>query len=244
MNITEKLLKIEKMVNDGVTSKDVCFILEMIGGSVPVEILEELKLYTDYLPMAKQVSFSDEKRYLHFLWDVLDRLPIGVVANFAIPYRRIIAQKLFKKCGKNFIAEENVRFNIADNIEIGDDVFINRGVFIDSKGGVSLGNSVGLAENVMIITHSHSEDDHSRREYGKVVIEDYAKIYINATIFPGVTIGEQAVVASGAIVNKDVYKDILVGGVPAKPLRERKTMGRTREELSHIWLHDRIFQEV
>jgi len=53
---------------------------------------------------------------------------------------------------------------------------------------------------------------------------------------PGVTVGRQAIVASGAMVHKDVPPDMVVAGIPAKIIRERKTEGRSGEELDHIWL--------
>lgn len=61
-----------------------------------------------------------------------------------------------------------------------------------------------------------------QRTYAPVEIGAYAKVYTAATILPGVTLGMGAVVATGAIVTKDVPPFTLVGGIPAKPMRERK----------------------
>ena len=79
--------------------------------------------------------------------------------------------------------------------------------------------------------------------YAPVVIADYAKVYAGAMLFPGVTIGEQAIVAGGAVVTKDVPPNMVVAGVPAKVIRERKNEGRKREELDHVWLYDGAFQD-
>ncbi|MBF0120833.1 MAG: acyltransferase [Desulfobacterales bacterium] len=242
MSIQEKLTQFEKIVDKGISAEDLTYILQMLGSPFPIDIIQEIKIYCDYLPKIQEVSFSQEKRYLHFLWDILDKLPISVVCNFAIPFRQIIAKKLFKKCGKNFIADEDVRFNIAENIEIGDNVFITRGVYLDSKGGIEIGDSVAFGERVIIFTHTHSEDNHAERDYKKVVIKDYVKLYTNSTILPGVTIGEQAIVAAGSMVNKDVEANTLVGGIPAKLLRKRKTNIKKREELNHIWFLNGAFQ--
>ncbi len=170
--------------------------------------------------MARGAGFTKEQRYFHFLWDVIDRYPLGVVANFAIPFRRIIANKLFEKCGKNFIAEEHVRFNYGQNTEVGDDVFFNRGVYLDSKGGIKIGNYVCLTEGVQIFTHVHSEDTHTIRHYNGVRICDFAKIMVNAVLLPGVTIGEEAVVAGCSVVTKDVPAGMMVAGSPARVVRE------------------------
>ncbi|MBN7575286.1 transferase [Clostridium sp. 2-1] len=241
--IDELLNEVEVIVKQGINKEGVIEILNSLKCYFPYEILDEMKLYGDYLPKNNELEFSEEKRYLHFLWDVLDKSPMCLIANFAIPYRQILAKKLFKSCGKNFIAEENVRFNVPDNIEIGDNVFMNKGAFLDSKGGITIGNSVGIGEGVTIFTHSHEEHEHELRTYAKVVIKDYAKIYSNSTILPGVTIEKQGIVAASSLVGKNVEKNELVAGIPAKAMRERKTLDRNQEELKHIWLHNGEFQE-
>ncbi|MFL0163792.1 acyltransferase [Candidatus Clostridium helianthi] len=230
--IDELLAKIESRLDKGVNKEVVIEILNFIKCPFPFEILNEIKLYGDYLPKNRELGFSDEKRYVHFLWDVLDKSPMCLVANFAIYYRQILAKRLFKSCGKNFVAEENVRFNVPDNIEIGDNVFINRGTYIDSKGGVVIGNSVGIGERAMIFTHSHAEHDHSIRTYEPVIIEDYAKIYSSVTILGGVTIEKQGIVGACSLVNRDVRRNTVVVGTPARELRNRRNLNRNGEELA------------
>lgn len=243
MSITEKLTKIEKRITAGIDKPDVSEALELMGApGFPVDILEETRLYSEYLPKAASLGFTTEQKYLHFLWDALDKTPACLAFNFAVFLRRMIAKKLFKKCGKNFIAEENVRFNFGQNIEVGDDVFINRGVYLDSKGGISIGNSVGMAEGVNVFTHGHSESDHAERTYAGVRIEDYAKIYSFAVICPGITIGEEAIVGAKSLVTKDVEPCMMVGGTPAVSIRKRKNCGKEEKQLNHIWLASGAFQ--
>ena len=79
-----------------------------------------------------------------------------------------------------------------------------------------------IAAEVRIYTREHDIDDPQFAEIGgPVVIEDYAYIGTRVTIMPGVRIGCGAVVASGAVVTKDVPPYMLVGGVPARVIRER-----------------------
>ena len=235
--IDQKLDEISVIIRDGLDTAGALNILRILDGpSYSKELLEELTLYSELLPLGREKPFTQEQRYLHFLWDALDKLPICLNANFGILFRRLIAERLFKKCGIGFTAEENFRFNFGQNIEVGDFVFSNRGVFIDSKGDVFIGNHVGLAEDIRIFTHSHSESSHIIREYKPVVIKDYAKIYTGAVILPGITIGEQAIVASHSLVTKDVPANTLVAGMPAQVVRERKTDGKSGDELDHIWL--------
>jgi len=233
--IEELLTKVENVISNGIDKQGVIEILKIIKCPFPYEILDEIMLYGDYLPKNRELGFSNEKRYIHFLWDVLDKSPMCLIANFSIYYRQILGKKLFKSCGKNFVAEENVRFNVPGNIVIGNNVFINRGTYIDSKGGVIIGDSVGIGENVTIFTHSHAEHDHSIRTYETVVIEEYSKIYANATILGGVKIKKQGIVGACSLVNKDVSKNTLVVGTPARKLRERKNLNKNDRELSLIF---------
>ncbi len=231
------LEEIKAIFDDGLDAAGTQRILKILDGPPYArELLEELALYSELLPLGQENPFTREQRYLHFLWDAFDKLPICLYATFGILFRRLIAERLFRKCGAGFIAEEHCRFNFGQNIEVGDFVFFNRGVFVDSKGGVAIGNHVALTENVNIFTHTHSESSHIVREYRPVIIRDYAKIYTGATIFPGVTIGEQAIVAANSLVTKDVPPNTLVAGSPAQVVRERKTEGKAGEDLDHLWL--------
>jgi len=244
MGINEGLDKIENIIKTGVDEKGAAEILMIMGvRDFPRETLTELRLYSEVLPKVAEYAFTNSQRYLHFLWDTLDKSPICINVDFAIPFRRMIAGALFKKCGKNFISEESCRFNFGQGIELGDDVFFNRGVYIDSKGGVAIGDGAGLAENVQIFTHSHSESDHEIRSYAKVTIGNYALVFSGATILPGVTVGDEAIVSAKSIVAHDVEPGMVVSGSPAQPVRKRRTNGRRYAELNHVWLANDAFQD-
>lgn len=239
-----RLAAIGRIIDSGLDEDGTGAILEMIG--LPAAgrwFLTGMKIYSEYLPKAEEMAFSPEQRLLHFLWDAFERSHLSVAADFAIPFRRVLAKKMFRKCGKNFCAEANVRFNFAQGISCGDDLFINCGTFLDTKGGLFTGDAVGIGEFVRIFTHTHSESDHAERTYAPVTIGDYAKVYSGAMILPGVTIGEQAIVAGGAVVTHDVPPNMLAAGVPAQVIRQRKDEGRKREELHHVWLHRGAFQD-
>ncbi|HOC58625.1 MAG TPA: acyltransferase [Smithellaceae bacterium] len=232
-----KLQQAEALIVAGLDIKSAGEMLRIIEVPVLSEaILKRVMLYNETLPRAADHPYRLAQRYLHFLWDAFDKSLLSLIVPFSIPFRRLIAQHLFQSCGQALIAEENVRFNFGNLLEIGDGVFFNRGVFLDTKGGIQIGHHVALAEDVRIFTHSHSEASHMVRSYGRVVVEDYAKIYAGATIMPGVTIGSQAIVASGSLVNRDVPPNKVAAGSPARIIRERQNEGHTGDELDHIWL--------
>ncbi|TXI97505.1 MAG: acyltransferase [Neisseriales bacterium] len=234
------LRNISELVKSGITERDVKSILELISVSTPGWMVDDLRLYSDVLPVGALINpYSQEQRYLHFLWDSFELSPLKLHIDFAVYFRQIIAKKLFKRCGENFIALKGVSFNFGHQIELGDNVFFNENVFLDAKGGITIGSNVGITENVMIFTHSHGEDIHSTRVYKPVVIKDYAKIYSNALINLGVTIGEGAIIGANSVVTKDVADYTMVAGTPAELIRERRNHGNYGLELQHKWLiHD------
>jgi acetyltransferase-like isoleucine patch superfamily enzyme len=222
----QELAAIERLLDGDLGPDAVSRVLERLGApGFPVHVLPEARLYGDYFPKAAEIGVTPRQRALHLLWDAFDKLPLSVVAAFAIPFRRLVAERLFKRCGRDFIADEGVRFNFGQLLEVGDDIFLNRGVFLDTKGGVTIGDAACLTEWVAVFTHSHSEADHAVRSYSPVVVEPYAKIYSDAIILPGVTVGAEAIVAARSLVNRDVAPGTLVAGVPAKPVRERRSQG-------------------
>ncbi|MDW2982694.1 MAG: acyltransferase [Rhodanobacter sp.] len=113
-------------------------------------------------------------------------------------------------------------YPVRANVRIGDNCVINRETYLDGRVGVVIGNNVNVSFQVCILSLHH---DHNLPSFpaigGVVTIHDHAWIGARAIILPGVTIGEGAVVAAGAVVNRDVGEYEVVGGVPARKIGER-----------------------
>jgi acetyltransferase-like isoleucine patch superfamily enzyme len=104
---------------------------------------------------------------------------------------------------------------------IGKNVIINKGATILSPGKVEIEDNVLIGPEVKIATVDHDfYDRHNLLHFGKVTIKENAWIGIGAIICPGVTIGKNAVVAAGAVVTKDVPDNVVVGGNPARFIKE------------------------
>lgn len=108
------------------------------------------------------------------------------------------------------------------DIRVGRNVFINQNCTIYDLGGVDIGDDVMIGPNVSIITSGHPLEP-SRRRSGvtaaPIVIGRNVWIAAGATIIGGVTVGENSVVAAGAVVTRDVPPNVLVAGVPATVIR-------------------------
>jgi maltose O-acetyltransferase len=137
---------------------------------------------------------------------------------------RMLYLRLFiKHIGRNSTILRNVEVRKPHNISIGDNTVINNKVLLDGRGGrLKIGNNVDIAQEVNIWTLEHDvNDDFHKTIGGDVLIHDYVWISTRATILPGVIINRGAVVASGAVVTKDVPAMSIVGGVPAKVIGMR-----------------------
>ena len=105
-------------------------------------------------------------------------------------------------------------------ISFGKQVFINHSFTAMSIGGIELGDNVQIGPHVTIVTDNHDLQQRYVLKCRTVVIGDNAWIGAGATIMPGVHIGKNAVIAGGAVVTKDVPENTVVGGNPAKVIRQ------------------------
>lgn len=108
------------------------------------------------------------------------------------------------------------------NIKVGKDIFINHGCTFMDRGGITLEDGVLIGPKVNLITTNHPLEPSKRHSTisTPIVIKKNAWIGAGAMIMPGVTIGENSVVAAGAVVCKDVEPNTVVGGVPAKVIKK------------------------
>jgi acetyltransferase-like isoleucine patch superfamily enzyme len=100
-------------------------------------------------------------------------------------------------------------------------VFINHACSFLDLGGITIEDHVLIGPKVNLITENHPVNPADRKSLvlGSIHIKKNAWIGAGATILPGVTIGENSIVAAGSVVNKDVPDNTIVGGIPAKLIR-------------------------
>src|SRR4051794_16068748 len=111
--------------------------------------------------------------------------------------------------------------NYGKNTKIGKNIFINFDcVFLD-LGGITIDDNVLIAPKVSLLSEGHPVSPNERQSLvpGHIHIRKNAWIGAGATILGGVTVGENAVVAAGAVVSKDVPANTVVGGIPAKTIK-------------------------
>lgn len=169
----------------------------------------------------------------------------------------------FSKLGKNVVIEDGVRIFFAESIEIDDDVYIGhdawlnpvrqqgfirigRGswvgprAFLHGSAGITIGEEVGIAPNVQILTDEHGAEDLTMAVirtpvwFGHVDVRGGSDVGMNTVVLPGVTIGEGVIVGAGSVVTRDLPAYVVAAGSPARILRHRETPGgRSRRARSY-----------
>lgn len=140
-------------------------------------------------------------------------------------YRRILGWRIGERA--SILMGQHVQMagvrSSGSKVVIGKGTVINHGCFLYSTGGLIIGENVSISAGTWLITGTHDMNDPLFPDaYSPIVIGNYAWIGVRATILGGVTIGEGAVVMAGAVVTRDVPPFAVVGGVPARVIRQRE----------------------
>jgi acetyltransferase-like isoleucine patch superfamily enzyme len=163
-------------------------------------------------------------KYFYVNWfvnKVINRVPFWAV-------RKLFYRSVGMKFGRSSIINQGFEYFSPQRLTIGEGTHVNRKCFIDSRGFCSIGNNTSISHEVLILTGTHDVNSANFAEIHRPVkIGDHVWVGARAVILPGVRVGDGAVVASGAVVSKDVEPFNVVGGIPAK------VIGRRKEELDY-----------
>lgn len=122
-----------------------------------------------------------------------------------------------------------IQIDMGANVKIGKHVFVNHGLTIMARGSIEIEDDVMIGPGVSLLTANHDLYDHQVLLCAKVTIKKNVWIGAKAMILPGVTIGENAVVAGGSVVTKDVAANTVVGGNPARVLKYLDIFNNSKE---------------
>lgn len=146
--------------------------------------------------------------------------------------RKMKAKKLRERLsyiGEKVYLHESVKISYPHMVCISSFVHIQNDCLLQGNGGIEIGEGSIIAHEVQILTANHMYDApdlkflpyDERYLTGKVIIGRYVWVGCRVTILPGVTVGDGAVIAAGAVVTKDVPSCAVVGGNPARILKYR-----------------------
>lgn len=134
-------------------------------------------------------------------------------------YDEILKELFGENLGENSRVMAPISGAALDKLVIGDNVFINSNCLAMARGGITIEDDVMLAANVQLLSNNHDEYSRNVLLCKPIHIKKGAWIGAGATILPGVTIGEYAIVGASAVVTKDVGDYEVVAGVPARVMK-------------------------
>ena len=166
---------------------------------------------------------AERGAYANELFQEAVRIGMELNTKYHTPeeLREIMSRLIGKRVDSSFRMFPPFYTDFGKNITIGKDVFINSGCHFQDQGGIEIGDGVLIGHNVVLATINHdlNPKENRKNHYAPIKIGAHVWIGSNATILSGVTIGDYAVIAAGAVVTRDVPAMTIVGGVPAKVLK-------------------------
>lgn len=135
--------------------------------------------------------------------------------------RALFSELIGQPVDESFALFPPVYSDFGKNIKVGKNVFINSGCCFQDQGGVEIGDGCLIGHQVVFATLNHDLVPSKRGNMFPAPIRLGKNVWVgsHATILAGVTVGDNAVIAAGAVVAKDVPANTVVGGVPAKVIK-------------------------
>lgn len=184
----------------------------------------ELIDFLEHLNCGKTVIGNSEMhQFMHKVSNEAMKITAELNGRYHEPeeIRTLFSELIGKPVDQSFGLFPPFYTDCGKNITVGKNVFINSGCHFQDQGGITIGDGVLIGHNVVLATlnHDFSPKKRSTLHPAPIVIGENVWIGSNATIVPGVTIGNGSIIAAGAVVTKNVPENVVVGGVPAKIIK-------------------------
>ncbi|MCR3761577.1 sugar O-acetyltransferase [Clostridium felsineum] len=166
---------------------------------------------------------SEVHRFMHFLSQEALKLTVELNNTYHTPeeVRNIFCKIIGRPVDNSFGLFPPFYTDCGKNITVGKNVFINAGCKFQDQGGIYIDDNVLVGHNVVLATLNHDFNPNNRGSMVPAPIKIGKNVWIgsNATVVPGVCIGNGSIVAAGSVVTKDVPENVIVAGVPAKVIK-------------------------
>lgn len=168
----------------------------------------------------------DPERYnrvkpLTWLWLQFDRSPLGMNCHVGFPFRRMLAENVFRHCGRNVKLFQNFEYTYGYNLTVEDDCTIHRHVFIDDRGEVVVRAGTSLSDYANVYSHSHDVTDISKVTLARTEIGPHARITYHSTVLAGTRVGRDGTLGATGLATRDVPDYTVSIGIPAKPVKKK-----------------------
>ena len=181
-----------------------------------------LGTFTEY--PGRALNTAEIHRFMNDMSNEARRITFELNNAYHTPeeVRNLLSRLFGKTVDESFRVFPPFYTDFGKNITVGKNVFINACCHFQDHGGVSLGDGCQIGHNVVFATLNHglAPEDRQTTYPAPITLGKNVWVGSNSTILQGVTIGDNAVVAAGAVVTKDVPENTIVGGVPARIIRK------------------------
>ena len=172
-------------------------------------------LESEYYAEKDEAAF-EESKHLQWLWRQFDATPMADNVEFALRFRRMLADHLFAECGEDCRFFEGITFTYGHNIAVGDNVVVHDDVHLDDRGRLTVGDRVSISDGVHVYSHDHDLVDQTEIDNYHTVIEDDVRLTYDAMVRAGVRVGENALLGARAVAQSDVPAHHVAVGIPAR----------------------------
>lgn len=183
-----------------------------------------LNEFLDYVKTGQALSSDDIHRFMDDMSNEARRITFQLNTAYYTPdeVRSMLSQLFGYTVPATLRVFPPFYTDFGKNIHVGEHVFINACCHFQDHGGVTLGDGCQIGHNVVFATLNHgvTPEDRPHTYPAPIVLGRSVWVGSNSTILQGVTIGDNAIIAAGAVVTKDVPANTVVGGVPAKVIKQ------------------------
>ncbi|MCU4974367.1 acyltransferase [Halobacteria archaeon AArc-m2/3/4] len=175
-------------------------------------------LESEYYAEKDEEKFRRSK-HLQWLWRQFDSLPIADNVEFALRFRRMLADLLFEECGEDCRFFKGITFTYGHNITIGDNAVVHDDVHLDDRGKLTIGDRVSISDGVHVYSHDHDVVDQTEVRNYHTIVEDDVRLTYDSMVRAGNKVGENAIVGARAIVQHDIPAHHIAVGMPAQSVK-------------------------
>jgi maltose O-acetyltransferase len=175
-------------------------------------------LESEYYAEKDEETFERSK-HLQWLWRQFDTTPMADNVEFALRFRRMLADHLFAECGEDCRFFKGITFTYGHNITIGDNVVVHDDVHLDDRGELTIGDRVSISDGAHIYSHDHDIVDQTEVDNYHTIIEDDVRITFDAMVRAGCKIGENSIIGARSVVQSDIPPHHVAVGQPAQSVR-------------------------
>ena len=175
-------------------------------------------LESEYYAEKDEAQFQRSK-HLQWLWRQFDATPMADNVEFALRFRRMLADHLFADCGEDCRFFKGISVTYGHNIEIGDNVVIHDDVHLDDRGKLTIGDRVSISDGVHLYSHDHDIVDQTEVRNYHTIVDDDARVTYDAMVRAGCRVGKNAIVGARGVVQTDIPDHHIAVGMPAKSVK-------------------------